>query len=132
VALSNRRLVKLEYNRVTFRYTASQTGQTHFCVLPVKAFIQRFLQHVLPKSFVKVRYYGLFSPGYRQRLARLQEQLGRPRTDPLNPPDAGRATAGTDHSPGTPQHPGDEVRWPVRGQAMVVRQILRLSERCPR
>jgi len=70
VALSNRRLVKLEHDQVTFRYQDSQTRQTKCCTLPVDAFIHRFLQHVLPKGFVKVRYYGLFSPGDRQRLAR--------------------------------------------------------------
>jgi hypothetical protein len=78
-----------------------------------------------------VAHYGLFSPGYRQRLGRLQQQLGPPRTDPLNPTDTGPATIVGDHSPGAPQHPGGEVRCPVCGQAMVVRQILRPSERCP-
>jgi len=75
VALSNRRLVKLDHDRVTFRYTASQTGQSKLCTLPVEAFIARFLQHVLPKSFVKIRYYGFFASGQRVRLAALRQHL---------------------------------------------------------
>jgi hypothetical protein len=69
VALSNNRIVKLADGHVTFRYTASATGETKFCTLPVFQFMHRFLQHVLPKGFVKVRYYGLFSAGNRQLLA---------------------------------------------------------------
>jgi uncharacterized C2H2 Zn-finger protein len=78
VALSNRRLVKVENDQVTFRYQEAKTGQTKFCTLPAEQFIQRFLQHVLPKGFVKVRYYGLFGPSSRPRLANLQQQLAQP------------------------------------------------------
>jgi len=38
-------------------------------------FIRRFLQHVLPKGFVKVRYYGIFSLGWRKRLAKIRRHL---------------------------------------------------------
>ena len=38
--------------------------------------IRRFLQHVLPKGFVKVRYYGFFSSGNRPRLRRVRQLLG--------------------------------------------------------
>jgi hypothetical protein len=43
--------------------------------LDAEEFIHRFLQHVLPKSFVKVRYYGLFSPVLRKPLAALRQQF---------------------------------------------------------
>lgn len=87
VALSNRRLVKLDAlrDRVTFRYTVSQTGQAKCCTLPVDAFIARFLQHVLPKGFVKVRYYGFFAPGQRARLAALRQQLHATTVVPVAP-----------------------------------------------
>jgi hypothetical protein len=74
VALSNRRIVKVENDQVTFRYKTN-SGQTRFCTLSADKFIHRFLQHVLPKSFVKVRYYGLFSPAHRQHLTALRAQL---------------------------------------------------------
>ena len=63
VALSNRRLLKLENNKVTFLYRATDTGQLKLCTLAAEEFIHRFLQHVLPKGFVKVRYFGFFAPG---------------------------------------------------------------------
>jgi hypothetical protein len=75
VALSNRRIVKVENDQVTFHYRDAKTGQTKFCTLPAEKFMHRFLQHVLPKSFVKVRYYGLFSPAHRQHLTPLRAQL---------------------------------------------------------
>lgn len=63
VAISNRRLVKLENDQVTFRYHATDTGQLKLCTLSAEEFVRRFLQHVLPKGFVKVRYFGFFAPG---------------------------------------------------------------------
>jgi len=75
VAISNRRLVKLENGQVTFRYRATDTGQLKLCTLTAEEFIHRFLQHVLPKGFVKVRYFGFFAPGCRKHLVALRQQL---------------------------------------------------------
>jgi putative transposase len=75
VALSNNRLLGIQDGQVTFRYQDGTTRQTKTCTLPAEAFITRFLQHILPKGFVKVRYYGLFRVGHRRQLARLQAQL---------------------------------------------------------
>ncbi|HNT78199.1 MAG TPA: IS91 family transposase [Anaerolineae bacterium] len=77
VALSNQRLVKLAHDKVTFRYRATDTGTLKTCTLHVEEFIRRYLQHVLPKGLVKVRYYGFFSPGLRARLARIRAQLAQ-------------------------------------------------------
>ncbi len=70
VALSNRRLHKLAGDQVTFSYRDSGSGDLRFRTLGTEEFIRRFLQHVLPKGFVKVRYYGIFSPGKRRLLER--------------------------------------------------------------
>jgi hypothetical protein len=86
VAISNKRLLKLAHGKVTFRYTESSTGQTKICTLAAEEFIRRFLQHVLPKGFVKVRYYGLFSPGLRHRLRRAKQLLGAQDTIELEEP----------------------------------------------
>ena len=59
VAISNNRIVKLADQQVTFRYQATDTGKIKTCALSVEEFIRRFLQHILPKGFVKVRYHGL-------------------------------------------------------------------------
>jgi hypothetical protein len=75
VALSNNRVVCVADDSVTFRYQDGKTRQRRRCTLPAPEFIRRFLQHVLPKWFVKVRYYGLFSPGKRRLLADLRHLL---------------------------------------------------------
>lgn len=85
VALSNRRLVKVEDERVTFRYRATDTGQPKLCTLAVEEFIHRFLQHVLPGGFVKVRYYGFLSAGQRSQLALIREHLGADSHAEVNP-----------------------------------------------
>jgi len=75
VALSTNRLVGVTNDQVTFRYRDGESKKTKLCTLPAEEFIGRFLQHVLPKGFVKVRYFGLFSPGKRPRLAQVRELL---------------------------------------------------------
>lgn len=86
VALSNNRLVKVAEGKVTFRYTPSRSKKSKRCTLPVEEFMRRFLQHVLPKGWVKVRYYGLFSPAQRHRLKQARTLLeAQPPAEP--PPD---------------------------------------------
>ena len=58
VALSNRRILGGENDRVTFGFTDGRSGQRKTCTLPAEEFIRRFLQHVLPAGFAKVRSYG--------------------------------------------------------------------------
>jgi hypothetical protein len=76
VAISNKRILKMANGKVTFRYQASGTGEIRLCTLTAEEFIRRFLQHVLPKGFVKVRYYGFFSSGNRHKLRRVRQLLG--------------------------------------------------------
>lgn len=75
VAISNKRILKLEEGRVTFEYKESATDKMKACTLEAEEFIRRFLQHVLPERFVKVRYYGLMSPSNRHLLERARQQL---------------------------------------------------------
>lgn len=70
VALSNSRILALEAGTVTFTYKDAETKVNKTSRLPAEEFIRRFLQHVLPSRFVKVRYYGLFAPSNRLSLAR--------------------------------------------------------------
>jgi hypothetical protein len=66
VAISNNRIIKVENNRVYFSYKDySDHGKTKVMDLDAMEFIRRFLLHVLPKKFVKIRYYGLL--GFRNR-----------------------------------------------------------------
>ncbi|MBT7186522.1 IS91 family transposase [Candidatus Bathyarchaeota archaeon] len=86
VALSNDRLVAFDEDTVVFGYRdAHQRSRT--MGLPIEEFIRRFLQHVLPDRFVKIRYYGLWSNRQRHAsLAHCRRLLGqRPpqRMEPL-------------------------------------------------
>jgi hypothetical protein len=85
VAISNNRILKLANDQVTFRYRTTDTGTLRTSTLAAEEFIRRFLQHVLPKGFVKVRYYGFLAPGCRKRLAVLRQLLGG---FPCTPPSA--------------------------------------------
>lgn len=75
VGISNSRLVKLAQEQVTFWYKDNKTKRRRTVILPVFTFIRRFLQHVLPRGFVKVRYFGLFAAGNRPRLTLARELL---------------------------------------------------------
>ena len=72
VALSNHRLVKLEAGKVTFRYRDyADSRKEKLLTLSAEEFLRRYVQHVLPKGFMKIRHYGLLAS--RQREARLRE-----------------------------------------------------------
>ncbi|MCA1603218.1 MAG: transposase [Acidobacteria bacterium] len=81
VAISNNRLRHLHDGQITFSYKDSATDQLKRCTLTAQEFIRRFLQHVLPHRFIKVRYYGLLSPAHRHRLLKARHLL-----DTLNSP----------------------------------------------
>ena len=85
VALSNNRLRQLHDGQVTFSYKESATDQLKRCTLTAQEFIRRFLQHVLPNRFIKVRYYGLLSPGNRHLLAQARLLLAT-HNSPTQPP----------------------------------------------
>ncbi len=75
VAISNRNILRLQDGQLTFRYRDSKTNTTRTTTLPAERFIGRFLQHVLPRGFQKVRTYGLLHPKQRRLLAIVKEQL---------------------------------------------------------
>ena len=80
VAITNHRLLSIDDGKVTFRYRDSRNQESRTMTLPAMEFIRRFLQHVLPHGFHKVRYYGLWAPSNRRRLLELQDAL-TPHTD---------------------------------------------------
>jgi hypothetical protein len=62
VAISNNRLLKLEEGQVTFRYKDyAEDHQQKTMTLSAEEFLRRFVQHVLPRGFVKIRHYGLLA-----------------------------------------------------------------------
>ncbi len=61
-AISNHRVLDMENGRVLFRYTETKSGTNKTMNLSAFEFIRRFLQHVLPTGFMKIRYYGFMHP----------------------------------------------------------------------
>lgn len=85
VAITNNRIEKLENGQVSFRFKNSNTDHWQTATVPVFEFIRRFLQHVLPKGFVKIRYYGFLSPNKRNLLAVAKYLLGDSRGSEVIP-----------------------------------------------
>ncbi len=79
VAISNHRILHIDRQEktVTFRYKDNKAGgQEKEMTLPAKTFIGRFLWHVLPRGFWRIRHYGLHHGSCRQKLSRVRELLG--------------------------------------------------------
>ena len=77
-AISNHRLVELADGRVSFRWKDyAHGGRQGIMTLDSVEFVRRFLMHVLPSGFVRVRHYGLLANRHRQeKLARCRELIG--------------------------------------------------------
>lgn len=75
IAITNSRLECLHQGQVTWRYRDGRTQQIHRLTLPAAQFLSRFLQHVLPKGFAKVRHYGLGSAACQARLQQARDLL---------------------------------------------------------
>jgi len=98
IAITNRRLESFANGHVTFRYRERRTGQMMRRTLPAPTFLARFLQHVLPRGFAKVRHYGLASPTCRRQLDTARAALP-PAPTPVassNTPDDAVSTAATE------------------------------------
>ena len=76
VAISNTRIIKMHERKVFFKYKKPKSRRWRSMALDVMEFMRRFLQHVLPTGFMKVRYYGFMHPAAsvsRQKIAALIE-----------------------------------------------------------
>ncbi|MEW6670031.1 MAG: transposase [Thermodesulfobacteriota bacterium] len=100
VAISDSRIHKVEDRKVSFRYRKPHSRRMRTVALDALEFIRRFLQHVLPRGFMKIRYYGFMSPscavplekiralielawGFRILTAQMDIQLPPPMACPL-------------------------------------------------
>jgi hypothetical protein len=93
VAISNRRLISLDEDGVTFRYKDYRrdgVDRQRVMTLGTDEFIRRFLLHLLPRGFHRIRHYGLLSASARKaNLARARELLAvapPPDADPTEQP----------------------------------------------
>jgi predicted RNA-binding Zn-ribbon protein involved in translation (DUF1610 family) len=70
-ALGSQRILSDQGDRITFKYKDSESTQWSTLNLSAMEFIRRFLQHVLPKGFQRVRHYGWLSPAAKMRWERI-------------------------------------------------------------
>ncbi len=77
IAIANSSIENVDGKSVTFRYRDNRTRAVSRCRLDAIEFVRRFLQHVLPRRFVKVRSYGLYSTSCRPALEHAREALVR-------------------------------------------------------
>jgi len=103
VAISNRRLIAVDGESVTFTvkdYRVEGPGRYTTMTLAIGEFIRRFLLHVLPTGFHRIRHYGLFASGKRvDMIARARQLLG------LAPPAAEDAVEIDSAAPQVLTHP---------------------------
>jgi hypothetical protein len=87
-ALGSQRILNAEDGQVTFKYKDSADQHWRTLCLSAQEFLRRFLQHVLPKGFQRIRYFGWLAPAAKGRwqriLALLDHTPGQP--VPLLPP----------------------------------------------
>jgi len=119
VALSNNRIEHVTDTSITFRYRESDSGILRSMTLAPLEFIRRFLQHVLPNGFHKVRYYGLLSPSNRKNLGLLQKILS---TDSVLEAILHSSESGTEQ----PQKP-ETILCPHCGSTMRLIKTIRVS-----
>jgi hypothetical protein len=83
-AIGNQRLVSLDSGVVRFRWRDRAHGNVvRVMALPAEDFLHRFLLHVLPKGFQRIRHYGLLANRHKaERLARARAALGLPPAEP--------------------------------------------------
>ena len=79
IAISNHRIVSVSGDSVTFKYFDNRDdGKEKLMILPAIEFIRRFLSHVLPDGFVRVRHFGLHHGSCRSKLQHARRVLGLP------------------------------------------------------
>jgi predicted Zn-ribbon and HTH transcriptional regulator len=85
VALSNQRLISCDDGIVRFHYRDRKDGdQRKIAALPADEFLRRFLRHVLPKGFLRIRHYGLLANRRKgELLSRCRAHLGVARPAPM-------------------------------------------------
>jgi hypothetical protein len=75
VAISDHRIVSVEDGNVTFQYKKKGSSRPRTTTVNAFEFLRRFLQHVLPSGFMKVRYYGFMNPNSSIKLEAVRQVI---------------------------------------------------------
>jgi hypothetical protein len=116
VAISNHRLVKVEDDQVHFTWKDYADGHAEKTMaLPAFEFLRRFLQHVVPSGFVRIRHYGLLANRHREeKLRRCRQLLG------VAVPTVGEALASAPSGPEVTEAVSPWTRCPSCGQGRMI------------
>jgi Putative transposase/Transposase zinc-binding domain len=132
VALTNARIVGLDDQTVTVQYKDRKSGRRRTCRLSGEAFLRRFLQHVLPRGFHKVRYFGLWHPAQRHNAARIRQMLqlqAPPEADLMQDDPAGRPLVPSSVEPVPPIEP--RICPHCQGRLIFIRRLTPLQAMAP-
>lgn len=123
IAISNNRLLSIDDGNVRFRWKDYRHGnRLGTMTLTSEEFIRRFLLHVLPRGFQRIRYYGFLCNRFReQKLTRCRELLGMA----TQPPSPDGQTS--DHCDAVMKHSPNECPACQQGHMIVVEAIPKLS-----
>jgi hypothetical protein len=117
IAISNRRLVALDDSQVAFTWRDYARGRAQKIMrLDAHEFLRRFLLHVLPDGFQRIRHYGFLANGHRRaKLAAIRSVLA------VSPPSITKAVDETS----TTEDPGElSVPCPCCGGTMTIIEVL--------
>lgn len=132
VAIANQRLVSIDNDQITFRYKDYRHQQRpRTLTLSATEFIRRFMMHVVPRGFVRIRYYGFLANAHRERqLNKIRKLLPAPPPTPSSQP---QDDCQQDH-PHAPRCPNCNcgTMWPVDiGPRPRISEILNLPLLAP-
>ena len=126
VAISNHRLLQFKDGRVTFRYCdyadSSTNPRAKTMTLEAEEFLRRFVEHVLPKGFKKIRHYGLLGQRHRQERLTLCRSLLEAAT--VTSKVAPGTSAQAVDSPTAPIAPASSISCPRCGGTRLARSDL--------
>jgi hypothetical protein len=95
IAITERRILAIDDQTVTFQYKDRKANRLRTSRIDGVEFVRRFVQHILPRGFHKVRYYGLWNPQRKELAQRVRQmlQLERPAPPPARLDDPAEAAA---------------------------------------
>lgn len=129
IAITNSRIVTIDDQNVTFRYKDRKQCRWRTCTVTGFEFMRRFLQHVLPEGFHKVRYFGLWHPKKRQFVQRIRLCLAL--EQPASATEQQPSNKSSEQIASSKIEPGAPCPCCTTGLLVLVRRIPRPNARAP-
>ena len=111
VGISEERIVRADAAEVVFRYRKVGSQRLRTMALSPTEFMRRFLQHVLPSGFMKVRYFGFLSPSFAMPIAEVKGRIELAHGFAVNLPQDAPAAVATTRTAWCCPHCGGKLLW---------------------